>query len=96
MLVSLSQKYGLRGVQFVGIAIDNVAKVSEFAASFKISYPVLIAGADGLDLMRSLGNTSGALPYTVVANRDGAVVHRQLGILRQPDLEALLESLTRG
>ena len=95
MLVSLSRKYGPKGVQIVGIAIDSVAKVREFSASFKISYPVLVAGAGGLDFMRSLGNTSGGLPYTVVAGRDGTLAHRQLGILKQPDLEALLESLTR-
>ena len=67
------------GVEIVGIAIDNAAKVREFSSSFKISYPILLAEADGLDLMRRLGNSAGGLPYTVVADRQGDVVHRKLG-----------------
>jgi thiol-disulfide isomerase/thioredoxin len=37
-------------------------KVRDFAASFNISYPILLAEADGLDLMRQLGNSAGGFP----------------------------------
>jgi thiol-disulfide isomerase/thioredoxin len=47
LLVAARQKYGPSGVEFVGIAVDNAAKVREFAASFN-SYPVLLAEAEGL------------------------------------------------
>ena len=73
------QKYGPSGVEIVGIAIDNAAKVREFSASFKISYPVLLAEADGLDLMRQLGNSGGGLPYTVIADRQGSARPPQTG-----------------
>ncbi|HEY8068508.1 MAG TPA: TlpA disulfide reductase family protein [Burkholderiales bacterium] len=96
MLVSEREKYKESGIEIVGIAIDNAAKVGEFTASLKITYPILLAEADGLDLMRKLGNGSGGLPYTVVADRRGAVVHRKLGALREAELDEILRPLAEG
>lgn len=95
MLVAARQKYASGGAEIVGIAIDNGAKVRQFSVSFDISYPILLAGADGLELMRQLGNSSGGLPYTVVADRQGALVHRKLGALKPGELDGLLGPLTR-
>jgi len=88
LLVAARQKYVPSGVEIVGIAIDNAAKVLEFSASFKISYPILLA-----DLMRKLGNDTGGLPYTVVADRAGTLVRRKLGALKEGELAAILEPL---
>jgi len=96
LLVAARQKYGPSGVEIVGIAIDNAAKVREYSSSFKISYPVLLAEADGLDLMRRLGNSGGGLPYTVIVDREGALVHRKLGALKQAELDGLLEPLSKA
>jgi thiol-disulfide isomerase/thioredoxin len=96
MLVSEREKYSKSGVEIVGIAIDNAVKVGEFSTSFKISYPILLAEADGLDMMRKLGNTSGGLPYTVVADRHGTLVYRKLGAMKQADLDEILGPLTRS
>jgi thiol-disulfide isomerase/thioredoxin len=93
LLLSARQKYGAEGVEIVGIAVDNASKVGEFAKNLAISYPILLAEADGLDLMRQLGNTGGGLPYTVVADRKGALVHRKLGALKQGDLDRILGEL---
>jgi len=96
LLIATRQKYGSSGVEIVGIAIDNADKVREFSTSFNISYPVLLAEAGGLDLMRQLGNTGGGLPYTVIADRRGSPVHRKLGALKQAELDGFLEPLAHG
>lgn len=95
LLVAARAKYASAGVEVLGIAVDNSAKVRDFTASFKISYPVLLGESEGLDLMRKLGNNTGGLPYTVVTDRQGGVVHRKLGAFKQADLEAVLGPLTR-
>ena len=96
LLVAARQKYGPKGLEIVGIAVDNVVKVVEFSIKYSIPYPVLLAEAGGLDLMRQLGNGSGGLPYTVASDRRGALVHRKLGALKQGELDAILDSLTRA
>jgi hypothetical protein len=45
--------------------------------------------------MRGLGNGAGALPYTVLLDRHGAVVYRKLGPLGQGELDSILEPLLR-
>ncbi len=96
MLMLERAKYEKSGLEIVGIAIDNVAKVGEFATSLKITYPILLAEANGLDLMRKLGNGAGGLPYTVIADRRGALVHRKLGAMTQADLDEILGPLAQS
>lgn len=84
------------GVEFIGIAIDQVAKVVEFVRSVPISYPVLVAGAPALELVRQLGNPSGGLPFTVVLNAQGAVAHRNLGAVTQEKIEAQVRGVLAG
>ena len=96
LLMSAREKYAPNGVEIIGIAIDNAAKVREFSESLGIHYPVLLAEADGLDLMRKLGNSTGGLPYTVVADRQGRVVYRKLGSLKQGEVDEILRPLAQN
>jgi thiol-disulfide isomerase/thioredoxin len=96
LLMAARQKYAPQGVEVVGIAIDNAVKVREFSSSFSISYPILLADAVGLDLMRRLGNSAGGLPYTVVADRRGALVHHKLGAFKGTELDSILTPLARA
>jgi len=93
MLDALRGEYARFGFEVVGIAIDNGAKVREFASKYAISYPILIAEAEGLDLMRKLGNTAGALPFTVILDRSGKILSRKLGILRKDAISKQIKKL---
>ena len=93
MLVDLRQHYAHQGFEIVGIAVDNADKVREFSAKYQITYPILIAEATGLDLIRELGNTAGALPFSVTLDRRGAILSRKLGILRRNDIEPKIKAL---
>lgn len=94
MLDALRREYARFGFEVVGIAVDNGAKVRDFAAKYEISYPILIAEADGLDLMRKVGNTAGALPFTVILDRTGQILSRKLGILRKDAISQQIKKLT--
>jgi len=96
LLIETRARYASSGVEIVGIAIDNADKVRQFAEFMRISYPVLVAEADGLDLMRRLGNSGGGLPYTVIADRRGNLVRRKLGALKGPELEEALAPLAKA
>jgi peroxiredoxin len=93
MLLRLRQKHAANGLEIVGISIDQAAKVKHFSASYQVSYPLLIADASALDLMRHLGNQAGALPFTVVLDRQGAIAYRKLGLLKAAELEPVLTAL---
>jgi hypothetical protein len=63
----------------VGLAVDNPKAVREFLARTPVSYTIGLAGFEGSELTRTLGNTQSGLPFTVAFNRHGAVSHRKAG-----------------
>jgi hypothetical protein len=44
-----------------------------------------------MELSKSLGNSLMALPFTIVIGRDGKVLMRQLGPVKQAQLDALVK-----
>jgi thiol-disulfide isomerase/thioredoxin len=77
-----------RGWQVVGLAVDGPTPVREFLARVPIGFPIGLAGFDGTDISRRLGNPTGALPFTVVFGADGHVQHRKLGETSFEELSA--------
>jgi thiol-disulfide isomerase/thioredoxin len=73
--------------QVLGLAIDKLDAVDRFLKKTAITYPIAMAGLDGTDLSRSLGNTAGGLPFTVVFDPAGEVMHRKIGKLAPEDLQ---------
>jgi thiol-disulfide isomerase/thioredoxin len=76
------------GWQVVGLAIDAPTPVRQFLARAPVGFAIGLAGLDGTELSRRLGNGQGALPFTVVFNRHGEVARRKLGEVTPADLEA--------
>ena len=95
MLAQIREKYAANGVEFVGIGIDSADKIREFVKEYPVGYPILAADATAIDLMRALGNSAGALPFTVILDRAGAVGYRKLGMIVRGDLEGVLAGFLR-
>jgi len=91
--VDLRAQYQPKGAEFVGIAIDNPANVAQFLQQLPVNYPILVGGGSAHTLARQLGNPSGALPYTIVFDRDGNVVLSHLGRLPRATLESALRKI---
>jgi thiol-disulfide isomerase/thioredoxin len=93
VFVRMQAEHGRHGLQFVGIAIDQADKVRDFAAEFGMNFPVLIGGADAIELARALGNRAGVLPFTVIIGRDGALVSVKVGAIKEAQLAPVIGPL---
>jgi thiol-disulfide isomerase/thioredoxin len=91
--VKSQQALGAKGLQFVGIAVDQADKAQQFAKEIGLNYPTLVGGMGALELSSTLGNDLMALPFTVVVGRDGKIVHTQLGPLKQAQFDAVVGKL---
>ena len=80
------------GVRVVGIAIDRAEAVRSFVEELGIDYPVLLDDPSG-STMRLYGNRIGALPFTVIARRDGTVAFVRLGELEREELDSVTAAL---
>ena len=93
LFVKLQEKYGERGLQFVGVAIDRTENIVPFAAELKMNFPILVGTAETVELTRRLGNRAGVLPFTVIIGRDGKIASREVGVAKEASFEPLVASL---
>lgn len=93
MFIEARGEYAPYGVEFVGIGIDKADKIAEFARQMRINYPILVADAAAMDMMRRLGNRAAGLPFTVIVDRAGIPVARKLGAVHREELNRMLSPL---
>ena len=91
--VRAQRELGDRGLQFVGIAVDDSQKVAAFVKEIGLNYPALIGGMGAIELSKTLGNRLSALPFTIIVDRQGKVAHTQLGILKKKQLHEVVDKL---
>ncbi len=91
--IALQEKYGAKGLQFLGIAFEGVDDVINFANKLGINYPLLIGKQEVIRLAGKLGNHFGGLPYTVILNRSGDISFIKKGSLPYSEAEQVITSL---
>jgi thiol-disulfide isomerase/thioredoxin len=84
------------GLQVVGLAIDQPSSVRKFLQRTPVSYPIGLAGLEGTELLRELGNAAGGLPFTLAVSAAGAVAARKMGKLEQSDLDGWRREIFHG
>ena len=89
-LSSLHEEYINKNLVVLGVAIDDVAAISDFVKETKVSYPLFAAEVHGMELAAGLGNDKSALPYTVIIKADGSVAKIYFGRITKPLLEEAL------
>ena len=91
--VELQEKYRAAGVQFVGVAIDEKDKVQDFIDTYGVTYPILVGDQNAIEIAKGYGNRFGALPYTVIINRQGNIHFVQRGGLQRDLAEKTIGQL---
>ena len=94
--IRLQERYGARGLQIVGISIDNPEAIARFWQEMKINYPLLLANDSVYALMTAYGNNQGGLPYSVLIRPDGGIAATKLGAFNEKQLESLVLPLLPG
>ncbi len=87
MIDAFFRQNSSNGWQVVGLAIDQPSAVRKFLSKTPVTYPLGLAGLEGTELVKQLGNTSGGLPFTLVLDQGGGIVARKMGKLVPSDLE---------
>ncbi len=96
MIDAFFREHGAKGWQVVGLAIDQPSAVRKFLQRTPVTYPTGLAGLQGTELVKNLGNTGGGLPFTLVLNGNGSVAARKMGKLEPADLETWRRELVHG
>ena len=87
-LSALQKEIAPKRAQIIGIGIDSPSNIAEFTKKYAISYPIYVAGLEGSEWSRQLGNQAGGLPFTVLIDEKGKLVKSYLGRLKMDELRA--------
>jgi len=93
-LEAIHKEYGNKGVQVIGVSLDQGPAIKEdvkkFVDDYKMTYPVVI---DNGDLQQMYGNIR-AIPTTFIIDKDGKIVERLIGMRSKEDfLKSILAHL---
>ena len=92
--IRLQEKYHQQDVQFLGLAMQSAEEIKEFVANIGMNYPALTGIHEVNRVGKSLGNRFGALPYTVMIDRDQKIVFIKSGPLSYDDADYAINALT--
>jgi peroxiredoxin len=92
-LAALQNEFAPFGVQVIGVSTDDLedrAKVLQFVRETKVNFPIWVGGS--IEHMMRFG-LGGALPGTVLIDREGNVFRSISGVIDQGMLRKQIESL---
>ncbi|WP_414708682.1 TlpA disulfide reductase family protein [Ramlibacter sp.] len=87
LLDGFYREHASKGWQVVGLAIDQPSAVRAFLQHTPVAFPVGLAGLQGTELTKTLGNEVGGLPFSVFVDASGKMRERRIGRLSRPDLD---------
>jgi thiol-disulfide isomerase/thioredoxin len=91
--IELQDELRNQGLLFIGIALDQKNKVTQYSKEIGVNYPVLLGGIEAMELAEAVGNRYAVLPFTVIFNRNGEIISTHTGRIARDKLEPILKSL---
>lgn len=90
VLVDAQTRFGSRGLQIIGPAMDDPQAVRVWVERLGMNYPVMAGDTEIAQAMTLLGDHLGALPFSVLVSPDGRVLFRKHGEFSEAELSELL------
>jgi thiol-disulfide isomerase/thioredoxin len=84
--IDIYDQYKDQDFIIIGIATDDEIKVADFVKQLGIHYPVLVGGRSAMKVSYQYGNHSGALPYSIIFDKQGIIRYRAGGLMSKEKL----------
>ena len=92
--IDYKARYANKGLQIIGIGLDEARKLRNYVRTVGINYPILQADPElQYSLLNQWGNPFGVLPFTVVIGKDGHLIFMQQGIFNQKAFDTIVKPL---
>ena len=91
--IDIYNQYKDKDFVVVGVGIDDQHKIAEFVKHLEVNYPILVGDRTAMQVSYQYGNHSGALPYSIIIDKQGIIRYRAGGLISRQKLLSLLEPL---
>ena len=95
VLISIQDSFRARGVQVVGVALDDPDEAFAMAKELGMNYPTMADSRRTIDLLRAYGNRAAALPFTAFVDPEGLIRGRHAGALTLEQAREKIEDVLR-
>ena len=93
MLVSVQESFRARGVQLIGVAVDDPDGAFAMAKELGMNYPTMADSRRTIDLLHAYGNRAAALPFTAFVDAQGSIRDRHTGALTLEQTQEKIRAL---
>jgi thiol-disulfide isomerase/thioredoxin len=95
LLKEFQAEQGDDGVLVIGIAVDGMEQVQEYATAAEFNYPILVGEMDAMAVAEQSGVVLHAMPFTMIVTADGEFLSAHFGELHRPELTKITDILAR-
>jgi thiol-disulfide isomerase/thioredoxin len=95
LLKEFQAEQGDDGILVIGIAVDGMEEVQQYAEAAEFNYPILVGEMDAMAVAEQSGLQFHAMPFTMIVTADGEYLNAHFGELHRPDLDKISDVLAR-
>jgi thiol-disulfide isomerase/thioredoxin len=95
LLKDFQAEQGDEGILVIGIAVDVMEEVQQYAEAAEFNYPILVGEMDAMAVAEQSGLQFHAMPFTMIVTADGEYLNAHFGELHRPDLDKISSVLAR-
>lgn len=95
LLKAFQDNQDKHGIQVIGIAVDYLEEVLDYAESAEFNYPVLVGQEQAMEVAESSGVAFIALPFTMIVAADGELLTTHIGEIHKDDLDRIVNVLAQ-
>ena len=95
LLKEFQAEQGDDGILVIGIAVDVMEEVQQYAEAAEFNYPILVGEMDAMAVAEQSGLQFHAMPFTMIVTADGEYLNAHFGELHRPGLDKIGEVLAR-
>ena len=95
LLKEFQAEQGDDGILIIGIAVDFMDEVRQYAEAADFNYPILVGEMDAMAVAEQSGLQFHAMPFTMIVTADGEFLNAHFGELHRPDLDKISDVLAR-
>ncbi len=91
--VEVYKQYKDKDFIVIGVGIDDEDRIADFVKKLAVNYPILVGGQSAMQVSYQYGNNSGALPYSIIIDKNGIIRFRAGGLISRNKLISQIEPL---
>jgi thiol-disulfide isomerase/thioredoxin len=95
LLTEFQAEQGDDGILVIGIAVDVMEDVQQYAEAAEFNYPILVGEMDAMAVAEQSGLQFHAMPFTMIVTADGEYLNAHFGELHRPDLDTISDVFAR-